>query len=175
MELTWFHTNVNARERSTELCLSCRYSRKCLANEFAKRFCLTGWHLVHCVLRCCAVFFLPLTELLCCTEPYLLISARLRLPGLHIKMALCLTPFSQVLCASDLSFQGHVAPLFVVSSLCVRVSAEEWRPRFPVSIMCPNLLIFCTNQPLNYVNCVIAYKHKTAKQSRDSKSVLLGM
>lgn len=117
-------------EKITELCLSWQCSRIRLANESAKRFCLTGCHLVHCVLQCCAVLFLPLTELLCCTEPYLLISARLRLPGLHIKMALCLIPFSQVLCASDLSFQGHITPLLLLTLFVFSWELKSRGPSF---------------------------------------------
>lgn len=68
---------------------------------------------------CLLLSFLQLAELLCCREPCFLISARLRLPGLYFKMALYLTPFSQVICASDLSFPRHIALHFVARTLFV--------------------------------------------------------
>lgn len=109
--------------RKVELCLTWQCSWRCLLNELAKRFC-SDWLAFSalCSEVLCCVFcflFLQLAELLCCREPCFLISARLRLPGLYFKMALYLTPFSQVICASDLSFSGHVALHFVARALFV--------------------------------------------------------
>lgn len=110
------------RERLEELCLTWQYSWRCFCLNSLKGFVLTGWHLVHSVPKCCCVSCFSFYSWLSCSavgSHGFAITARLCLLRPDFKMALYLMPFSQVICFSDLSFQGHTVLHFALHSFCV--------------------------------------------------------